>query len=132
MALFFLVPEFQSVTISLYDNRFVSIHHHREQLLRQVVQQVSLDGTLHRTGTEFRIITGRCQEVDGHVAQVQVHSIVFQHPLDALDLQTDNLFNFGLVERLAHKVRGGKAARNEALSQRALKALDSSIEEAKK
>jgi folate-dependent tRNA-U54 methylase TrmFO/GidA len=39
--------------------------------------------------------------------------------------------NFGIVERLEHKVRGGKAARNEALSARALEALDAVIEEAK-
>ena len=32
--------------------------------------------------------------------------------------------NFGLVERLSQKVRGGKAKRNEALSARALEALD--------
>ena len=40
--------------------------------------------------------------------------------------------NFGIVERLDHKVRGGKAARNEALSARALEALDGVLEEAKK
>ena len=40
--------------------------------------------------------------------------------------------NFGIVERLDHKVRGGKAARNEALSARALAALDAVLEEAKK
>ncbi|MBQ9779075.1 MAG: methylenetetrahydrofolate--tRNA-(uracil(54)-C(5))-methyltransferase (FADH(2)-oxidizing) TrmFO, partial [Clostridia bacterium] len=39
--------------------------------------------------------------------------------------------NFGIVERLDHKVRGGKAARNEALSARALAALDEVIEQAK-
>ena len=39
--------------------------------------------------------------------------------------------NFGLVERLEKKVRGGKAARNEALSARALEALDSVIDQAK-
>lgn len=39
--------------------------------------------------------------------------------------------NFGIVERLDHKVRGGKAARNEAISARALAALDAVIEEAK-
>ena len=40
--------------------------------------------------------------------------------------------NFGIVERLDHKVRGGKAARNEALSARALEALETVLEEAKK
>ena len=40
--------------------------------------------------------------------------------------------NFGIVERLDHKVRGGKAARNEAISARALAALDTVLEEAKK
>ena len=40
--------------------------------------------------------------------------------------------NFGIVERLDHKVRGGKAARNEALSARALEALEAVLEEAKK
>ncbi len=39
--------------------------------------------------------------------------------------------NFGIVERLDHKVRGGKAARNEAISARALEALDTVIDEAK-
>ena len=39
--------------------------------------------------------------------------------------------NFGIVERLDHKVRGGKAARNEALSARALAALDAVLEQAK-
>ena len=39
--------------------------------------------------------------------------------------------NFGLVERLEKKVRGGKAARNEALSARALEALDGVIDQAK-
>jgi methylenetetrahydrofolate--tRNA-(uracil-5-)-methyltransferase len=39
--------------------------------------------------------------------------------------------NFGIVDRLDHKVRGGKAARNEALSARALEALDGVIGEAK-
>jgi folate-dependent tRNA-U54 methylase TrmFO/GidA len=40
--------------------------------------------------------------------------------------------NFGIVERLDHKVRGGKAARNEAISQRALEALDVVLDEVKK
>ena len=39
--------------------------------------------------------------------------------------------NFGLVERLDHKVKGGKAKRNEALSERALAALDEVLAEAK-
>lgn len=39
--------------------------------------------------------------------------------------------NFGIVERLDHKVRGGKAARNEALSARALTALDAVLCEVK-
>ena len=39
--------------------------------------------------------------------------------------------NFGLVERLAQKVRGGKAKRNEALSARALDALESVLPELK-
>ncbi len=40
--------------------------------------------------------------------------------------------NFGIVERLDHKVRGGKTARNEAISARALEALSAVLEEAKK
>ena len=40
--------------------------------------------------------------------------------------------NFGIVERLDHKVRGGRSARNEALSTRALEALEPVLEEAKK
>ena len=39
--------------------------------------------------------------------------------------------NFGIVERLDHKVRGGKSVRNEAISARALDALSRVIEEAK-
>ena len=37
--------------------------------------------------------------------------------------------NFGIVERLDHKVKGGKAKRNEALSQRALASLSTVLEE---
>jgi folate-dependent tRNA-U54 methylase TrmFO/GidA len=40
--------------------------------------------------------------------------------------------NFGIVERLEKNVKGGKAARNEALSARALEELDAVLEEAKK
>ena len=40
--------------------------------------------------------------------------------------------NFGLVERLDHKVRGGKSKRNEALSERALIALSAVLDECKK
>ena len=40
--------------------------------------------------------------------------------------------NFGIVERLDHKVRGGKSARNEALSARALEALEAVLSEAKR
>lgn len=40
--------------------------------------------------------------------------------------------NFGIVARLEKKVKGGKSARNEALSARALEALDAVLEEAKK
>ena len=40
--------------------------------------------------------------------------------------------NFGIVERLDHKVRGGKSARNEAISARALAALDEVLQEVKK
>ncbi len=39
--------------------------------------------------------------------------------------------NFGIVPRLEHKVRGGKAVRNEAISARALEALDAVLAEAK-
>ena len=40
--------------------------------------------------------------------------------------------NFGIVERLSQKVRGGKAARNEAISARALMALEAVLDEVKK
>ena len=40
--------------------------------------------------------------------------------------------NFGIVPRLDHKVRGGKSLRNEAISARALAALEAVIEEAKR
>ena len=40
--------------------------------------------------------------------------------------------NFGIVPRLETKVRGGKAVRNEAISARALAALENVLEEAKK
>jgi len=40
--------------------------------------------------------------------------------------------NFGLVERLDHKVKGGKAKRNEALSERALGALSEVMAECKR
>ena len=40
--------------------------------------------------------------------------------------------NFGIVPRLSEKVRGGKAARNEAISARALAELDTLLEEANK
>jgi methylenetetrahydrofolate--tRNA-(uracil-5-)-methyltransferase len=36
--------------------------------------------------------------------------------------------NFGIVERLDHKVRGGKAVRNEAVSARALETLDGMLD----
>ncbi len=39
--------------------------------------------------------------------------------------------NFGIVPRLSHKVRGGKAARNEAISQRALESLEAVLVQAK-
>lgn len=40
--------------------------------------------------------------------------------------------NFGIVPPLEKKVRGGKAMRNQAISERALEALDSVMEEIKK
>jgi len=39
--------------------------------------------------------------------------------------------NFGIVERLDRKVKGGKSKRNEALSERALAALSAVLEESK-
>ena len=40
--------------------------------------------------------------------------------------------NFGIVEPLGHKVKGGKSARNEALGARALEELAAILDEAKK
>jgi methylenetetrahydrofolate--tRNA-(uracil-5-)-methyltransferase len=39
--------------------------------------------------------------------------------------------NFGIVPLLEKKVRGGKAVRNEAISARALEALDAAMEQVK-
>ena len=41
-------------------------------------------------------------KIFAHIAQMQVHTVVFQHALDTLDLQADNLFNLRLVERQEH------------------------------
>jgi methylenetetrahydrofolate--tRNA-(uracil-5-)-methyltransferase len=40
--------------------------------------------------------------------------------------------NFGIIEPLGYRVKGGKAAKNEVISNRALEAIDAVISDIKK
>lgn len=40
--------------------------------------------------------------------------------------------NFGIIEPLGYRVKGGKSAKNEVISNRALEAIDSTIDQMKK
>ena len=60
-----LILERQSLVIGIDDDGFVVRHVAGQQLLGQVVQDVALDGALHRAGTELGIISHLAKEVDG-------------------------------------------------------------------
>ena len=60
-----LVSEHQSVSVRIHDDGFRPVDMLCQHGLRQVVQQVTLDGPFDRTGTELGIITRIGQEVQG-------------------------------------------------------------------
>ena len=55
--------------------RLAAVYFLSQQLLRQIVQQIVLYGTFHRTGTEFRVIPCIGKEVYGGICQNQFHTV---------------------------------------------------------
>ena len=71
-----LISENQSVVsgIGIHCNRLAAVYFLGQQLLRQIVQQIVLYGTFHRTGAEFRVITCIGKEVYGGICQNKFHT----------------------------------------------------------
>lgn len=62
-----LVSEHQSSTIRVDDDRFLAADLLGKKLLREVVEHIVLNGSLHRTGTEFGIVACIGQPIDGGI-----------------------------------------------------------------
>ena len=97
-----LVSEYQSVFVRIHDDGSRPVDMLCQHGLRQVVQQVTLDGPFDRTGTELGIVTRIGQEVQGGIGQLQGHAVALQHLGDAVDLQAHHLFDLLLSERQEH------------------------------
>ena len=57
--------EHQTIAKGIDNNRFLSTDLVGKKFLRQVVEQILLDGSFHRTGTIIGIVALLCQPVDG-------------------------------------------------------------------
>lgn len=99
-----LISENQSVVsgTGIHCNRLAAVYFLSQQLLRQIVQQIVLYGTFHRTGTEFRVIPCIGKEVYGGICQNQFHTVTGKHLLHTLDLEHHNLLDFGLCQWQEH------------------------------
>ena len=64
------VSELQSIGVALHHDGFRAVDFLCQQLLRQVVEQVTLDGTFHGTCAELRIESGGGQELNGLVGHL--------------------------------------------------------------
>ena len=61
-----------------------------------------LDGSFHRTGTKFRIISDLCQELYSSICQYQFHTILGQHLLYTFYLEYYNLLDFAFIQWQEH------------------------------
>lgn len=84
-----------------YHGAFV-VHLACNNLLAQFVENESLQGTLDRTGTKLRVVSLAGYIIDSIVGYAQVHTVGEQHLVNRGNLQSDNVSNLLLVERLEH------------------------------
>lgn len=95
-----LIPKCQfSILYVNLDGQFSS-DRVAQQCLRQVIEQETLDGSLHGACSEVGVVTLVGQEVDGLVAHFETDAILLQHALYALYLQTNDLLDLTPVEGL--------------------------------
>ena len=88
-----LVSEYQSVAEGIHDDRLFANNLICQNLLRQVVEQILLDGSLHRTGTIVGVVTLLSQPVDGLRRDVEGEALRLEHLLHAGELQLDDVGN---------------------------------------
>ena len=71
-----------------------------KHLLREVVEQVVLDGSLHWACTILRVEALTGKELEGAVSEGHGDAVVGQHLADSVDLQSDDAEALLLGERL--------------------------------
>ena len=57
-----------------------------EDVLGEAVEDLTVDYSLDRTGTELGIIAFACEELDSLGGDLECHAVVGKHLLDALNL----------------------------------------------
>src|SRR5574344_1689109 len=90
------------VRIVIYHDGLATIYLLGNEFLRQIVEQITLNSSLHRTGTKLRIESGLCEEADCGIGEFEVDTIALEHLLYTTDLQGDNLTNLRFGERQEH------------------------------
>ena len=94
----YLLLERKFITIDLDGDRLLVVDFATDDALAELVEKFVLNGTLDRTSTKLRIETSFGDESDGIVGDLERDAVLCHHLDHLIDLQTDNLLDFCLVE----------------------------------
>ena len=85
-----LVAELEFAVAELDDDGFGLINSAADDGLGQLVEDEALEGSLDRSCAELRVVAFLGDIVDRIVRDAEIDTLVFEHLVDAADLQTDD------------------------------------------
>ena len=94
----YLLLERKFITIDLDGDRLLVVDFATDDTLAELVEEFVLNGSLDRTGTKLRVEACLGDEGDGLIGDLERDAILGDHLDDLINLQTDNLLDFCLVE----------------------------------
>ena len=93
-----LVAELEFAVAELDDDGFGLIHFAGDDGFGQLVEDEALEGSLDRPCAELRVVAFLGDIVDRVVRDAEVDTLVFEHLMDAADLQADDCLDIRLGE----------------------------------
>ena len=94
----YLLLERKFITIDLDGDRLLVVDFAADDALAELVEELVLNGSLDWTCTKLWVKACTCNESDGIIGDVECDAVLCHHLDHLIDLQTDNLLNFCLVE----------------------------------
>ena len=81
-----LIAEDEAVSERINGDRFIVGNLACEDLFRQIVEHVTLDGTFHGPCTELGVVANLCEILNGCVGYFKSEALRFEHLPNGVDL----------------------------------------------